>query len=345
MTNNTRTVIASIVVTMVALAGLTFLGKWWDRQRTMEFTEVDTILAESLREYIARDESILSGIISLKETGSAFSPRELLLTRPDLDEEIWSDRYEIRATVLPEGLMQTATLTYFIDRKYIDPEDMVPIFEGDSISIREGFLMSSREVADWMVTGSDTRLYDASTLFNERFDDYFGSSESCYIPKAQYRLKETAASIADGYGLLLSQEQILTFFDSIANGGVRARHRYFRKRRICREETARQMTELLRENVTDGTGTALSGHSLQIAGKTGVGMLEFGYVPGKGRVNKQDSVTVASFAGFFPADSPKYTMCVTLYSETPGYQPSEVAMEIFGKVAKRIHENQGVWKR
>ena len=345
MKGSTKTLIISMAATIVALVGLAFLAEWLDGRRTMKVAGLDTILTESLRECMDGNDSLICGMISMKETGSACNPRKLLLVRPHLEQDIWSDRYDSRATVLPEALMQTATLTFFMDRRYIKPEYMVLISDGDSISVREGFLASSREVADWMVTGDDRRLYEASSFFQEKFDDYFGSSESCYIPKAQYRFKETAASIADGYGLLLSQEQILTFFDSIANGGVRARHRYFRKRRICREETARQITELLRENVTDGTGTALAGLPLQIAGKTGVGMLELGNIPGKGKVSEKDSVTVASFAGFFPADSPKYTMCVTLYSDTPGCQPDDLAMDIFGKIATRINENDEIWKR
>lgn len=330
---------------MAVVVGLSALGRWIEKGRCGHNSELDAAMVEALRDCLAGDESLVSGMVSVKETGSSKEPVTLLMTRSDGGDGRWSDEYTFRATILPEGLMQTATLTFFMDRRYIKPEYMVPISDGDSISVREGFLASSREVADWMVTGDDRRLYEASSFFQEKFDDYFGSSESCYIPKAQYRFKETAASIADGYGLLLSQEQILTFFDSIANGGVRARHRYFRKRRICREETARQITELLRENVTDGTGTALAGLPLQIAGKTGVGMLEFGNIPGKGKVSEKDSVTVGSFAGFFPADSPKYTVCVTLYSDTPGCQPDDVAMDIFGKIATRINENDEIWKR
>ena len=345
MGRNTKTLIVSMVATLAALVGLAFLTEWLDGRRAMKVTGLDTVMAETLRGCMDGNDSLICGMVSVKETGSARYPRTLLLVQPDLDAEIWSDEYVFKATVLPEALMQTATLAFFMDRRYINPDDMVPTPDGDSISVREGFLQSSREVADWMATGDDRRLYDARSFFMDSFDDYFGSSESCYIPDGRYHMREVAASIADGYGLLLSQEQILTFFDSIAGGGVRARHRYFRKRRICREETARQMVSLLRENVTEGTAASLAGHPLQIAGKTGVGMLEFGNVPGKGRVSEKDSVVVASFAGFFPADSPKFTMCVTLYSDTPGCPPDDVAMDVFGKIATRLYEDKEVWKR
>ena len=338
MTGNTKTLMITTTLTLVSVVGLFIIAGWMSKQRIDHTSEQDIILVESLRNYLNGHESLVSGMVSIKKTGSSGRPRTLLMQRTGGYDEYWSDEYQIRATVLPEGLMQTATLTFFLDRKYVKLDELVPISQEDSVSVKDGFLTSSHQVARWMATGDERRYYDARSLFQDKFDDYFGSSESCYIPHDMYRAKEVAASISDGCGILLSQEQIMTFFDSIANRGMRARKRYFRKRRICKEETAIQMTALLQDNVTEGTGTALAAYPLKIAGKTGSGMMEFGHVPGKGLVSALDSVTVESFAGFFPADNPEYTMCVTLYSDTPRCAPGTGAMDLFGEIATRIKD-------
>ncbi len=366
MRRETRTVIISAAATLAVTVGAALLASWLPWRTPARESVLDGIMNGTLGERMEEDSTLVCGMVSLKETGRAKEPRTQLLFRTREKALLISGgEYDMnRVTVLPESLMQAATLTYFMDRWHVGPDDLVPTQHGtvptlegegtyfadpkilayerttgrDSISVREGFAMSSRYVADWMAVGDRRRLDDARWHFNEKFYEYFGSSECCYIPEARYRLLPVAASVADGSGVLLSQRQILTFVDAIANGGVRPRHRYVRPGRICSEETARQLTALLRENVTAGAGVPLADHPVRIAGKTGSGALPFGYVPGRGNVGKADSLRVATFAGFFPADAPRYTMCVTLYSDTGEADLERGAMAVFGELVTKLKE-------
>ena len=363
MTKDRRTFIFSIALTLIVTVGTALLVSWLPFRAVETEVILDDILKASLHEQMDIDSSLVCGMASIKETGSVRDPRIILMARNKENSSLWEGTYGYdRVTVLPEGLMHVATYTYFIDRKYVKVDNVIPTMHGvvsdlereaadftdpkiiayekesgcDSITVRQGFLLSSRYVADWMAIGDRRRLDDSRWLFIQKFDDYFGSSEGCYVPKAKYQYLPIAASIADGSGVLLTQQQILTFFDALANGGIRPRHRYIRARRICSEETANQMTALLRENVIAGTGIPLKDLPVSVAGKTGSGELGFGYVPGVGAVRKGNPLTVASFAGHFPADDPRYTMCVTIYSDDGNNELEDKAMSIFGEIVKNL---------
>lgn len=170
---------------------------------------------------------------------------------------------------------------------------------------------------------------------NWKLADYFGESKSDYIPKSYYKgvIRPVHAGIVDGSGIILTQKQILTFYNSLANGGVRPRYRYFKKRRICKEQTALEMMELLKGKDHDG----------DIAGIAGSGELSFGRLSYMGNVDDIGPVTVSSFVGFFPAEAPKYTMCVTVYS-TDKTEETSGAYEVFRSIVKKMN-NQGVMQK
>ena len=136
-----------------------------------------------------------------------------------------------------------------------------------------------------------------------------------YIPNYRYQgiLKKPALSIADGTGVLLSQWQMLNFYGSIANNGVNPRRNHGMKKRIVSEKTAKAIQTLLRDNVLDGTGVLVKDCVIPVAGKTGNGLVDKGRIPGYGLLEERGAIRSSTFVGYFPADVPKYTMCVTYY--------------------------------
>lgn len=370
--NRTRsTFITSAAAALVLMIGLPVLSDaLWERKDRRE-GEMSSFLSKPLKEKMESDSTIVAASVSLVETGSGKTPYSCLLSRFGKDGEIREDPYDIdRVPVVPAGIMQGPTLTFFLDRKYTRPDKIIPTSHGiipkiggtgdgsedphilahemttgkDSISVREGFLMSSRYVADRIAIDNEQDWKE----YIDKFVDYFGSSEAYYVPRIwdRYLFRKEYASIADGHGLHLSQGQILTFYDALANGGVRPRHRYLRRRSICSPETAETMRELLRENVLSGTGVLLSSHPAHIAGKTGSGTLRHGYVPGIARSSVPEPVEVASFVGFFPAESPQYTMCVSFYYKSGGLPASPaVPVQVFGEIADNMMEEGMLWKK
>ena len=97
--------------------------------------------------------------------------------------------------------------------------------------------------------------------------------------------------------------------------------------KIASNRALKETKEILRKVVTNGTGKAVDSKIVDIAGKTGTTKLsENGYYGRNYYV---------SFAGYFPADSPKYTIYVGI--ERPEGIPSGGGMS--GAVFKEIAEN------
>ena len=89
---------------------------------------------------------------------------------------------------------------------------------------------------------------------------------------------------------------------------------------ICSRATADTLVRALTAVTSDGTGSKVKNAKCQIAGKTGTAWIALDekyvqkgrsrYVDSEGRKQYQ-----ASFVGFFPAEAPKYTAIVTIYSK------------------------------
>ncbi len=152
--------------------------------------------------------------------------------------------------------------------------------------------------------------------------------------------------MAHGYELQITPLQTLAFYNAIANDGVHMEPRLVksiregdkvirefrpqaRKQRIATAENIELIKELMREVVTRGTGKNIYTDEYELAGKTGTATFNYSGDKEKGYN--------ASFAGFFPADEPKYSMIVVVYGlRGQYYYGSQVAGPIFRRVADRI---------
>lgn len=118
------------------------------------------------------------------------------------------------------------------------------------------------------------------------------------------------ATMSFGQGVSLSTLQLAAAFNVLANdgqfvspsilsGAVPAR------RQVLRPETAREMQDILSEVVDEGIATQAEVPGYHVAGKTGTAQVALG-----GRYSS--SIFVSTFAGFFPAASPQYTVVVMM---------------------------------
>lgn len=158
------------------------------------------------------------------------------------------------------------------------------------------------------------------------------------------------AWLAFGYESKLTPLQMLTFFNSVANNGkmmkpylveeVRRDGKVLTDYRptvvdpqIARQRTIEQLQQLLEGVVERGTAKKLKTDQYRFAGKTGTS--QQGY--GKRRAKKQHQ---ASFAGYFPADNPKYSVVVVIFNPTQGgYYGGEVAGPVFREIADNIYNS------
>jgi cell division protein FtsI (penicillin-binding protein 3) len=112
---------------------------------------------------------------------------------------------------------------------------------------------------------------------------------------------------------------------------------------ICSRSTLRKVKEVLEGVVEQGTAMNLKNPRYKIAGKTGTAQVAKGakgYKHG-GRVSYS-----ASFAGYFPADDPKYSCIVVVNSPSNSvYYGNVVAGPIFKEISDKVYATSPEWFR
>ena len=198
----------------------------------------------------------------------------------------------------------------------------------------------------------------------ERFNlDIQGEARAViYSPEDKMWSSSTITSMAIGYAVLVTPLHLLTFYNAIANDGRMMKPYFIENYRqngetvkkfkpvevsgaICSKNTARTARAALRGVVKNGTGRGTDSPNFEIAGKTGTSRISFG---GKYGYEKNGYRRYqASFAGFFPANDPKYSAIVVLYSgETKGnFYGATWALPAFREIAEYIYSTSPEWKR
>ena len=229
------------------------------------------------------------------------------------------------------------------DDKYI--KDYEKDHNTTRISVIEGFRISSNYVFRYLVkehygkTPSEylSRLYNYG--IGGRFDFQLDGLAFGKIPdtSAKNWSPTDLISAAIGYSVQTSPLHMVTFYNAIAgkgkmmkpyivesiekDGAVVTRFEpQVLNGAICSKATADTLLRALKTVTSEGTGTRLKKAKCQVAGKTGTSwiVMDPKYTEGKGgRYQDSDGRRQyqATFVGFFPADEPKYTAIVTIYSK------------------------------
>jgi len=153
-----------------------------------------------------------------------------------------------------------------------------------------------------------------------------------------------------GYEVKMTPLQILTFYNAIANNGKMMKPIFIKRitdkssvirevdpqvinPRICSEKTVKQAQKLLEAVVKEGTATNLKNANYTIAGKTGTARVAESSAGYGTKITYQ-----ASFAGYFPADNPKYSCIVVVNAPNRSvYYASHVAGPIFAEIADKVY--------
>jgi len=159
-------------------------------------------------------------------------------------------------------------------------------------------------------------------------------------------------TISYGHGLAVSPLQVAAAVSSIVNGGElhpltlvrRASAEDIPARRVISEKTSRQMRQLMRLTVTNGTGRKADAEGYFVGGKTGTADKQ----AGKGYARNK---RIASFVGAFPMTDPRYVVLVMLdepkgIKETHGYATGGwVAAPVMRGIVERIGPIAGLAPR
>jgi cell division protein FtsI (penicillin-binding protein 3) len=102
-------------------------------------------------------------------------------------------------------------------------------------------------------------------------------------------------------------------------------------RRVISEKTSRQMIEVLKNAVKNGTGASAAVPGFETAGKTGTAQI-YDEVAGSYSKDKY----LASFVGFVPADAPKIVVLVMIENPRKSHYGATVAGPVFKEISKEV---------
>ena len=215
-----------------------------------------------------------------------------------------------------------------------------------TITVEDGLKVSSnyvfrRLVADHYLDCPEEfidRLYEYHLHDSYQFDLNERAQSKPELPASDPKMgKYDLVSTAIGYNVKETPLNIVTFYNAIANDGkmmkpylieaheqngkvVKAFGPEILNGSICSKETADSLTKALKMVTLEGTAaTRLRNAKCVVAGKTGTARVVLDSEDNPKRNDPYESVDglrkyQATFVGFFPADQPKYTAIVVLYS-------------------------------
>lgn len=259
------------------------------------------------------------------------------------------------AAALEEGLIQP-------DETFNDPGFLrispLYITNWDSDQKPHGFITFTKGM---QLSSNVVLAQVGNRLGKEKFDTYlkafgFGQKTGIDISGEENGLLLPAERVRDidvatmsfGQANSVTPIQLLTAISAVANGGTLYRPYIVDKissfdgqtveqqkptpvRQVISESTATQMTNILEEVVSNGTGHTAHIPGIRVAGKTGTAQK---VDPTTGAYSKTDFV--ASFAAYAPAEDPKIAVLVII--DTPNTEDGHQGGTLAGPRAKAIIE-------
>ncbi|NOY83371.1 MAG: penicillin-binding protein 2 [Nitrospirae bacterium] len=290
----------------------------------------------------------------------AFNPNEVRTSGPaQWRNRAIADFYE------PGSTFKIITASAALEEKLVRPEDLIDCekgtyrVRGTTIHDHDPFgIISFRQVIAHSSNIGTIKI--AEILGTERLSNYaraFGFGERLGIAlngespgllrKTKNWSGRSLASIAIGQEIGVTPLQMVTATSVIANGGYLMTPKIIRevrgkngeetnppqiKRRVLSEETAREMTEILK-GVVSNTGTAIraavSGYT--VVGKTGTAQK----IDPETRRYSPDKF-VSSFVGYVPAEDPVITILVMVDEPEGKGWGGEIAAPVFSNIAKEV---------
>jgi cell division protein FtsI (penicillin-binding protein 3) len=337
-------------------------------------------VAESALERHLRKNNADHGCVAVMEvaTGNIVAIANLSKTSSDTYEENFN--YVIAEATEPGSTMKLASLLAGIDDGLIDLNEVIDVGNGymtycgqqmrdahaprkPKLTVKEAFMTSSNVGISKIITRYYSKhqqdFLDKLTSFglNSKLGLQIEGEGRPRIKNSKDKDWNPCVSLpwtSIGYEVLISPMQTLTFYNAIANNGRMVKPKFVKEIRyhgqlvkafpteiildsIVSPSTIAKAHELLEAVVDSGTGKALRNPHYKIAGKTGTAQIQkpkFGY-------DKTHMTYQASFAGYFPADRPKYSCIAVVYAPSSGeYVGGAVSAPIFKEIADKVFSNE-----
>lgn len=289
--------------------------------------------------------------------------------------------YAVQRKYAPGSVLKTATTMALLDDKFIDINSTINLeggkmnFRGKIIKDDED-IGHGKPVTLW-----DAFVHSSNVAMSKWADIYYNANKKArknYILKLKsFGLSKTSGIdllgetkpvvkdpdlnrnnfsrntipwMAHGYEIEMTPIQILTFYNAIANNGKIMKPYLVDKiveeneiidikpevisNKIADDLTIKKIQRLLKGVVDEGTARSLRKNSTDIAGKTGTAQANI-------QTGNDEQLYNSTFAGYFPADNPKYSMIIVMYgNRKPQYYASQVAVPVFGKIVDKMRAIQ-----
>ncbi len=298
-------------------------------------------------------------------TGKVKALVNLRRTEPGIYVDAYN--YALKDNIEPGSTFKTISLLAAMDDGFIDENTTVNVgggvwtYAGQKIS--DGHGGGTYEISDVLAKSSNvgtakliTKYYAEKPqvfldhlrrwkLFDKMDIELPGITKPfIYTPDHKRWNAATLASISYGYSSNINLLQLTTFYNGIANKGVMLKPLFIDKimsnglveyqakpeimvKKMASDKAIAMMTSALTKAVEKGTARSIFTPNLKMAGKTGTARFEY-WKPGPTKYR-------SSFAGFYPADNPKYT-CYVMISEpdnSKGFYGATVAAPVFKEIA------------
>ena len=318
----------------------------------------ETILQDTVRQWGARSASAIvmdphTGDVLAMATAPRFNANKFSVTRADRRRNrAVTDTYEPGSTfklvtvaaALEEGIVSPRTS--FVLKPTIRVADRT-IHESHSrgterLNVRQIIEQSSNvgtiTIAQRLGEGQLAHWIDRFGFGKRTGVDFPGESPGFALPLDQWS-GSTIGTVPIGLGIAVTPVQMARAYSAIANGGVLVTPRLVDrvggetvssggKKRVISRRVSRQMLDMLRGVVLEGTGTRAAIPGYTVAGKTGTAAK----IDPNGRYSR--SRYVASFVGLVPATNPKLVIMVMVDEPHGDIYGGVVAAPAFAEIAR-----------
>lgn len=283
-------------------------------------------LSESIK---SNDSPLINRAFLAFGVGSVFKP---VVAAAALESGITDFEYNCTGSVTHNGV------TFNCHKK--DGHGVLNLESAVAVSCNTYFIALALE------TGKD-KIIDTAADFGfgkeTEFADGIKSSAGNLPKKSELDSNAAIANIAFGQGSLLATPiQICTMMATIADGGVCVKpylvegkvdengdltriKAYAEHRQIISKSTAKTLCACLEAVVSQGSGKRAASDSVAVAGKTATAQT--------GKFENGEEIYNAWFAGYFPADNPKYALAIL---KENGGEGAVSCAPVFKKIAEEV---------
>lgn len=318
-------------------------------------TRVQAAVEAILADAVARtDAQYASAVVMETRTGKLTA----LASVPGFDVNAWRqvppDRWRNRAALdeyEPGSVIKALTVAALLNEGRTTPDStydtpMWRRFAGATINdiVAHPGQLKTRQILRYSSNVGMTRLVEnvPPQLLHRYFTAYgFGQPVKVGLPAGDGLLRDpeaweplSQATMSFGQGMTVTTLQLAAAFNVMANGG-----RYVspnlvlgapaETRTVLTGATAASMREMLHFVIDEGIQTRAELPGYHVGGKTGTAQVVV-----DGRYSGE--VFSSTFAGFFPADQPRFTVAVMVRGAKREFQGSQLAAPIFRDVMSSL---------